>query len=81
MPNVPSEDTATWWKILKKIKYAYGIPKVYMYYRRSDGTLSANKKTAIKRTWNLYRKVEKFNVAKSFYYFCFYAFNAVRRRI
>lgn len=81
MPNVPSEDTATWWKVLKKIKFAYGIPKVYMYYRRSDGTLSANKKTAIKRTWNLYRKVEKFNVAKSFYYFCFYAFNAVRRRI
>lgn len=81
MPNVPSEDTATWWNILKKIDFAYGIPKIYSYYRRSKNTLSSSKTTAIKRIWFLYRKVEKLNIFRSFYYFCFYALNATRRRI
>ena len=81
MPNVPSEDTATWWKILKKIHCAYGVPEILFYYRRHNGTSSSNKLTAIKRIWNLYRNVEKLNVIYSSYNFCFYAINAVRRRI
>ncbi len=81
MPNVPSEDTATWWNILKKIDFAYGVPEIYTYYRRSKNTLSSSKTTAIKRIWFLYRKVEKLNLLTSSYCFCFYAINAVRRRI
>lgn len=81
MPNVPSEDTATWWQILKKIPAGYGMPEIYSYYRRSEDTLSSNKVEAIRRIWNLYRKVEKINPLKSSYYFCFYAINAVRRRV
>jgi len=81
MPNVESEDTACWWKILKTGITAYGLPEVFSFYRRSENTLSSNKLKAIKRTWNLYRKVEKFNVFKSAYNFCFYAVNAVRRRV
>lgn len=82
MPNIGSEDTATWWNLLRsKVKYAYGLQEVLSYYRRSSNTLSSNKITAIKRIWNLYRNYEKFSVIKSIYYFCFYAFNAVRRRI
>lgn len=81
MPNVPSEDTAAWWQILKKIPAGYGISEIYSYYRRSEGTLSSNKLEAIRRIWNLYRKVEKINPLKSSYYFCFYAINAIRRRI
>lgn len=81
MPNVLSEDTATWWKVLKKIDYAYGLSEILSYYRRSEGTLSSNKKEAIKRIWNLYRNVEHLNVFKSFYCFCFYALNAVKRRV
>lgn len=82
MPNVKSEDTALWWKLLRtKVSYAYGMQDVFSYYRRTKGTLSSNKFEAIKRVWNLYRKQEKLGLLYSVYNFCWYAFNAVRRRI
>jgi len=81
MPNVKSEDTASWWKILKRIDYAYGLNEVLSFYRRSQGTLSSNKFEAIKRIWNLYRNVEHLSFFKSSYCFCFYALHAVLRRI
>lgn len=82
MPNLSrGQDTATWWKVLKKIDYAYGLNEILSFYRRSNCTLSSNKLVALKRTWNLYRNVEKFGFFRSFYYFCFYCFNAIRRRI
>ena len=81
MPNVKSEDTATWWKILKSGYTAFGLNEILSYYRRSEGTLSSNKIEAIKRIWNLYRNVEGLNIFTSIYNFCFYAINAVKRRI
>lgn len=82
MPNIKrGQDTATWWKVLKKIEYAYGLNEVLSYYRRTNNSLSANKLTALKRTWNLYRNVENLNILSSFYNFCWYCFNAVRRRV
>lgn len=81
MPNVKSEDTACWWNVLKKVNYAYGLNEILSFYRRSEGTLSSNKIEAIKRIWNLYRNVEHLNILKSSYCFCFYALNAVKRRI
>lgn len=82
MPNVRrGQDTATWWKVLKTGVIAYGLNKNLSLYRRSSDTLSSNKIKALKRTWNLYRNVEKLSFIKSFYYFCWYCFNAVKRRI
>jgi len=81
MPNVKSEDTACWWKILKKISYAYGLDEILSFYRRTAGTLSSNKFEAIKRIWNLYRNVEHLNIFKSAYCFCGYAIRAVLRRV
>lgn len=82
MPNIKrGQDTATWWKVLKKIQYAYGLNEVLSYYRRTNNSLSANKLTALKRTWNLYRNVEHLNIKSSLYNFCWYCFNAVRRRV
>lgn len=82
MPNVKrGQDTATWWKVLKKIGEAYGLNEILSFYRRSDDTLSSNKLKALKRTWNLYRNVEHLNIFYSFYCFAFYCFNAVRRRV
>ena len=81
MPNVKSEDTASWWKILKKVDYAYGLDEILSFYRRSEGTLSSNKFEAIKRIWFLYRNVEHLSFFKSIYCFIWYAFNAVKRRI
>ena len=82
MPNVRrGQDTATWWKVLKTGVIAHGLNENLSLYRRSNNTLSSNKMKALKRTWNLYRNVEHFSVFKSFYYFCWYVFNAIRRRI
>lgn len=81
MPDVEAEDTATWWKVLKIVDAAYGLNEILSYYRRSPMTTSSNKFIAAKRAWNLYRVNEKFGIARSLYYFSFYAFNAVRRRV
>ncbi|HOO28956.1 MAG TPA: glycosyltransferase family 2 protein [Lachnospiraceae bacterium] len=81
MPNVASEDTATWWKILKNGYTAYGLNESLTLYRRGSGTLSSNKVIAVKRIWNLYRNVEHLSVPKSCYCFCFYAVRAVIRRM
>ncbi len=81
MPQVESEDTATWWHILKKYGTGHGLDSTLVRYRRSTGTLSSNKARAVKRIWNLYRKQEGLSLVKSLYCMCFWAFRAVLRRI
>lgn len=81
MPEVPSEDTATWWKILRSGYTAYGLDKEYVVYRRPEGSLSSNKFLAIKRIWNLYRNVEDLPLDKSIWNFIWWAIRAVSRRI
>ncbi len=82
MPNVRrGQDSATWWKVLKKIDKAYGLNEILSYYRRDSNTLSSNKIKALKRTWYLYRQVEKLNFFKSCHCFCWYCFNAIKRRV
>lgn len=84
MPLIKSEDTALWWRILREGNLAYGLDENMVLYRRpgkNGQSLSSNKLEAIKRIWALYRKSEKLNVFVSAYYFCFWAFRAVLRRI
>ena len=81
MPDVPSEDSATWWKIMRNENLAYGLNEVLAIYRRPRKSLSSNKGTAIKRIWNLYRKVEKLSLAYSAYCFIGWAIRATLRRI
>lgn len=81
MPCVASEDTATWWQILKRHGMGYGLDQNLVRYRRSANTLSSNKLTAIKRIWNLYRRQERLSVVRSAYCMVFWAFRAVFRRI
>lgn len=81
MPDVASEDTATWWQILRAGYTAYGLDEVLAVYRRPPGSLSSNKWQAIQRIWKLYRRQEKLSVAASAYYFIFWAFRATARRI
>ena len=81
MPQIESEDTATWWHILKKYGAGYGLDRALVKYRRSVGTLSSNKLVAIRRIWNLYRRQEGLSIIKSLYCMCFWAIRAVLRRI
>ena len=81
MPNVESEDTATWWKVLKKVDYAYGLNEILSFYRRGMKSLSSNKFKNLVKTWNLYRKYEKLNIFKSTLCFICYIKNAILKRI
>ncbi len=81
MPLVPSEDTATWWQILKNGYIAYGLDEALVIYRRPAKSLSSNKFAAIMRIWNLYRQVEHLPLFKSCYYFVCYAFRTTMRRL
>lgn len=81
MPLVASEDTATWWQILRTGVNAYGLDEVLAIYRRPAQSLSSNKMLAIKRIWFLYRKMEKLNPIVSAFYFCGWAVRATLRRI
>ena len=81
MPQIKSEDTALWWRVLRGGRLAYGLDENLVKYRRAGKSLSSNKLEAIRRIWNLYRKAEGMSIASSAYHFCFWAVKAVRRRI
>ena len=81
MPEVPSEDCATWWQILRAGYTAYGYPEVTAIYRRPPKSLSSNKGKAIQRIWFLYRKVEKLPLLTSVVCFVGWAFRATLRRL
>lgn len=80
MPNIKSEDTATWWRILRGGEIGYGIQENLVIYRRPQKSLSSNKIVAIQRIWNLYRKEEKIGFIKSACYFMGWLKNAIKRR-
>ena len=81
MPQVKSEDTATWWKILRSGYTAYGLDENLAVYRRPAQSLSSNKLEAIRRIWHLYRGQEGLSLFTSLYHFCFWALRAVARRV
>ena len=81
MPDIKSEDTALWWKVLRGGVTAYGLDENLVLYRRPQNSLSSNKAEAVKRIWYLYRKYEKLNIFVSFWYFLNWGFRAVRRRV
>ena len=81
MPNVPSEDSATWWQILRSGQIAYGLDHVLAIYRRPAKSLSSNKLKAIQRIWYLYRNVEKLSLIQSIICFMGWAYRATIRRL
>ncbi len=81
MPHIASEDTATWWNILRDGYTAVGLDKVLTVYRRPGKSLSSNKLTAIKRIWRLYRDNEGLGIMESMWYFGGWAVRATLRRL
>ena len=81
MPAVESEDTATWWQILRAGYTAYGLNETLAIYRRPPKSLSSNKFAAMRRIWNLYRRQEKLSVLSSARYFILWAYRATVRRL
>lgn len=81
MPDIRSEDTALWWKVLRYGYTAYGLDENLAKYRRAGKSLSSNKLEALRRIWNLYRIAEGMSIPSSMWHFCFWAVRAVRRRL
>lgn len=81
MPMVPSEDTATWWRILKSGIVAYGLDENLAIYRRPPKSLSSNKLIALERIWFLYRNIANLSVLESIFYFGGWAVRATLRRL
>lgn len=81
MPQVASEDSATWWKILRCGFNAYGLDEVMVIYRRPVSSLSSNKLKAVKRIWNLYRRQEQLSFVYSCWNLFFWALRATARRL
>lgn len=81
MPDVASEDSATWWQILKTGVVAYGIDESLAIYRRPVNSLSSDKKTAVLRIWNLYRNVEHLSLIRSMICMFLWAYRATVRRV
>lgn len=81
MPIIKSEDTALWWKILRRGYTAYGLDENLVKYRRAGRSLSSNKLEAVRRIWGLYRQAEGMGILSSAWHFCFWAFRAVKRRV
>ena len=81
MPQVPSEDTATWWRILKSGITAYGLNENLAIYRRPAKSLSSNKLVAVERIWFLYRNIANLSVLESIFYFGGWAVRATLRRL
>ncbi|MBF1019405.1 MAG: hypothetical protein HXK90_08125 [Lachnospiraceae bacterium] len=86
MPQMESEDTATWWRILKSGISAYGLDEVLALYARPErhaSSLSSNKGKAILRIWKLYRSkgVAGLSVPAACCALCGWAIRATLRRI
>lgn len=81
MPCIKSEDTASWWKILKSGVTAYGLDENLVVYRRAGNSLSSNKIEALRRIWNLYRQAAGLSVFASACHFVPWAYRAVKRRM
>lgn len=82
MPNVRrGQDSATWLQMLRNGVAFTGQNEVLAQYRRVPQSLSANKLSAMKRTWYLYRGVEKLSLPKSLWCLIGWAWHASLKRI
>ena len=79
MENIKHEDYHFWLKILKRIKYAYGLKPPLAKYRLRKHSTSANKIKAAFWQWNIYRNVERLSLFDSLYYFGNYIYWGIKK--
>lgn len=75
------QDTYLWITLLKRGLTAQGLNMTLVNYRVRKDSISANKYKAAKQVWKLYYHLEKLGLIKSSYYFSYYIFNAIKKRI
>jgi teichuronic acid biosynthesis glycosyltransferase TuaG len=75
------QDTFLWITLLKRGHMAYGINSVLASYRVRKDSISSNKIKAVMRVWYLYYSLERLGLFKSLYYFIWYIYNALKKRV
>lgn len=75
------QDTLLWLTFLKRGLFALGMPKVHSSYRVRKDSISSNKFLAAKKVWELYYDNQKLGLFNSIYFFIFYVFNAIKKRL
>jgi teichuronic acid biosynthesis glycosyltransferase TuaG len=75
------QDTYLWITLLKRGLIAHGLNITLVSYRVRNDSISANKYRAAKQVWKLYYNFEKLGLIKSTYYFVYYIYNAIKKRI
>jgi teichuronic acid biosynthesis glycosyltransferase TuaG len=75
------QDTSLWITLLGMGFVAYGMSEVLASYRVHSQSISSNKYRAVKQVWNLYFNIHKLGFTNSVYYFLYYLFNAIKKRI
>ena len=78
--KIGHEDYVYWLELIKNIDYTEGINEPLASYRVLENSISANKLTAMKWQWYIYRKVENLNIIQSIYNFVFYIYYALKKR-
>ena len=81
MKNIGHEDYAMWLNILKHQGIALNTNNVQALYRVRESSVSSNKFTAFRWTWNIYMNIEQLGYFKSFYCFMLYAIKAVMKNL
>ena len=76
------EDTFLWINLLKdKNIFALGLNEKLVKYRVHKSSITSNKIHSAYLVWRLYRDYVNLNIFKTFYYFSFYLFNTLKKRI
>jgi teichuronic acid biosynthesis glycosyltransferase TuaG len=75
------QDASLWITLLGRGYIAEGMNEVLVKYRVHSQSISSNKVRAAKQVWNLYFNLHRFGLLKSMYYFSFYVFNAIKKRV
>lgn len=72
MKKARHEDYILWLDILKQENIAYGLQEDLARYRKSETSLTSNKKRSALWTWQVYRQHQELSFFASVYYFIFY---------
>ena len=73
------EDCIAWIELISKFGAAYNTNTVLAQYRVTEGSVSRNKFKIILWQWYIYRKVFKFNMLKSLFYYIIYVYNGCKK--
>ena len=75
------EDTDLWIRLLKNGHTAHGISNALVDYRIHSDSITANKFHSAIQVWDLYFNKHALGLFKATYYFLFYIFNTIKKRM